>query len=84
MSNRLSLVAFLFLPLFATTLRAAEPIRFQLHRIGNERTEACCVGDFNGDGRLDIIAGEYLYLAPDWKRIKIREIKTNVDANGKG
>ena len=26
----------------------------------------------------------HLSLAPDWKRIKIREIKTNIDGQGKG
>ena len=38
-----------------------------MHRIGNFRSEACCVADFNNDGKPDIVAGPYLYLAPDWK-----------------
>lgn len=59
-------------------------LRFAMHRIGNFRSEACAVADFNGDGRLDVVAGEYLYLAPDWKAVKIRTLKGSVDEKGKG
>jgi hypothetical protein len=55
-----------------------------MHRIGGFRSEAYCVADFNHDGKLDIAAGPYLYLAPDWKPVKIRELKGSVDAQGKG
>ena len=60
------------------------PGQFIMHRIGNFRSEACCVADFNGDGHLDVAAGEYLYLAPDWKPVKIRTLKGSVDEQGKG
>ena len=43
------------------------PLTFVPRRIGTYRSEACCVADFNGDGKLDIAAGPYLYLAPDWR-----------------
>lgn len=59
-------------------------LKFRPIRIGKARTEACCVGDFNNDGRLDIVAGEFCYLAPDWKVIPIRSIKSDVDESGKG
>ena len=62
----------------------AAEIKFVMHRIGTFRSEACCVADFNNDGKLDIAAGPYLYLAPDWKPVKIRELKGSVDARGKG
>jgi hypothetical protein len=55
-----------------------------MHRIDTVRTEACGVADFNNDGKPDIVAGEYVYLAPDWKRIKIREISSDIDEAGKG
>jgi sugar phosphate isomerase/epimerase len=60
------------------------PVRFVMHRIGNFRSEACGVADFNGDGKLDVVAGEYLYLAPDWKPVKIRTLKGKVDEQGQG
>ncbi|MBM3335188.1 VCBS repeat-containing protein [Candidatus Sumerlaeota bacterium] len=65
--------------------RAVEsPVKFVTHRIGQFRSEAVCVADFNGDGKLDIAAGSYLYLAPDWKAIKIRTLEGKVDEKGKG
>jgi hypothetical protein len=60
------------------------PIKFVQHRIGTFRGEAFGVADFNGDGKLDIVAGEFLYLAPDYKPLKIRSIKGKVDERGKG
>ena len=63
---------------------ASGDVKFVMHRVGTFRSEACCVGDFNNDGKIDIAAGPYLYLAPDWKAVKIREIKGSVDDKGKG
>jgi hypothetical protein len=60
------------------------PVKFAVHRIGNFRSEACAVADFNGDGKLDIVAGNYLYLAPEFKPLKIRSLKGKVDEHGKG
>jgi hypothetical protein len=37
------------------------------------RSEGCCVGDFNHDGKLDIAAGSVYYTAPDWKMHQFRE-----------
>jgi hypothetical protein len=59
-------------------------VKFTMHRVGNIRSEACAVADFNGDGKPDIIAGEFLYLAPDFKPVKVRTIKGTVDEQGKG
>ena len=59
-------------------------VTFQTHRIDTFRNEACGVGDFNNDGKLDIVAGEYLYLAPGWKAQKIRTVEGDINEEGKG
>jgi hypothetical protein len=74
----------------ATTAAAApanalpSAVKFEVHRLGHVRSEACGVADFNGDGKLDILAGEYLYPAPDFKPVKVRTIKGMVDDKGDG
>jgi len=60
------------------------PVKFVAHRLGNYRSEACGVGDFNNDGKLDVVAGCYLYLAPDFRPLKIRDLSGKVDDQGKG
>lgn len=60
------------------------PLEFTAHRVGMFRSEACGVGDFNADGKLDIVAGPYLYLAPLWEPVKIRSLQGEVDEQGKG
>lgn len=37
------------------------------------RSEGVAVGDFNGDGKLDVAAGSVYYAAPDWKIHSILE-----------
>lgn len=65
---------------------AAKPtFSFKAKRIGNFRSEACAVADFNGNGRLDIVAGPYIYCAPDWKSFQFRPLgERKVDEQGKG
>lgn len=65
--------------------RAAESsVKFVSHRIAQVRSEAIGVADFNGDRKPDIIAGPNLYLAPDWKPVKIRTLGGKVEEDGKG
>jgi hypothetical protein len=63
---------------------STEGVKFVKHQIGTFRSEAFGVADFNGDGKLDVAAGNFLYLAPEFKPLKIRSIKGNVDDHGKG
>jgi hypothetical protein len=37
------------------------------------RSEGAAVGDFNGDGKMDISAGSVYYAAPDWKMVTVAE-----------
>ena len=64
--------------------RRAGGVQFKAKRIGNCRTEACGVADFNNDGKPDVIAGPYLYLAPEFRPVKVREVKSEVNDEGKG
>ncbi|MBI4327538.1 MAG: VCBS repeat-containing protein [Chloroflexi bacterium] len=63
---------------------AGSALKFITHRLGTFRSEACGVGDFNNDGQLDIVAGPCLYLAPNFRPVKIRTLKGSVDEQGKG
>ena len=86
---RFTVVAVIVPVLVASAVRVAAevpsgPVKFVMHRVGTFRSEACCVGDFNNDGKPDIVAGAYLYLAPDWKRVEIRKLAGEVDDKGKG
>lgn len=61
------------------------PVKFVPHRLGDYRSEAIGIGDFNGDKKTDVVAGPNLYLAPDWKPIKVRTLTgPGVDETGKG
>jgi len=62
----------------------AADVEFVMHRIGDYRSEAIGVGDFNGDEKIDVVAGPFVYLAPDWKKVKIRELAGEVDEQGRG
>ena len=57
---------------------------FRMHRVGTYRGEACGVGDFNNDGRLDIVGLPYLYVAPEFNPVRICEVQGEVDEEGKG
>src|SRR5947208_3421068 len=38
-------------------------------------SETCAMGDFNGDGRLDIFSGEAWYENPTWKKHTVRQLQ---------
>jgi len=51
---------------------SAQSITFKKTQLDSAfRAEGATVGDFNGDGKLDIAAGSVYYAAPDWKMVPI-------------
>ena len=68
----------------ARIARRAGGVQFKARRIGNARPEACGVADCDGDGKLDIVAGPCLYRAPEFRPVKVREVKSDVKEDGKG
>jgi hypothetical protein len=64
----------LFLFLMATSVRSGEP-KWKQHTInGQSEFEAAGVFDVDNDGKLDIVAGDAWYQAPDWKRYHVRDV----------
>lgn len=49
-------------------------IPFAKHTLDLGASETCALADINGDGRLDIVSGEYWYEAPRWAPHKFREL----------
>lgn len=81
----------------ALALLAAErgDMAFQKHAIDPGASETCAFADINGDGKLDVVSGEFWYEAPKWVQHKFRTLPvTNnyidafsdlpIDVNGDG
>ena len=88
-SRRILLLAAVVLAATARWAAAAGPfeakqIYFKPIRVDSKRFESCNVADFNKDGKLDVVAGDFIYLAPDWKPTRIREIKSDINEKGDG
>ncbi|MCW5977256.1 MAG: VCBS repeat-containing protein [Bryobacteraceae bacterium] len=69
-------------PILLLSLAAASLVIARSPEMLFERTlvdpgisETAAIGDFNGDGRLDIFSGDAWYENPTWKKHVVREIK---------
>ncbi len=75
--NRCASIALLAVSWWAAPARADEPatqIRFKKTQLDNVfRSEGATVGDFNGDGKLDVAAGSVYYAAPNWTMAPVLE-----------
>jgi FG-GAP-like repeat len=57
-----------------TPQKRSRDIRFAMRLIDPGYCESVAVADFNNDGKLDILSGEYWFEAPSWAAHKIRDI----------
>ncbi|AMV32947.1 FG-GAP repeat protein [Pirellula sp. SH-Sr6A] len=69
----------------ANTSTAAEPTlapsssKWKVEMLTLDANEGCAIGDLNGDGKNDVVAGRNWYAAPDFKP---RPLRTIEDWNG--
>ncbi|MEQ1828160.1 MAG: hypothetical protein ABL921_19530 [Pirellula sp.] len=54
-------------------------VRWQVEQLALDANEGCAIGDVNGDGKQDVLAGRNWYPAPDFKPQPLRVMK---DWNG--
>lgn len=54
---------------------AAAKLKWRVQQLHKDNNEGIAVGDIDKDGKLDVVAGEYWYQAPDFKQQKVRRLE---------
>ena len=78
MNTKLCILTLASLGLLTAGRRPAE-LNFNKTMLDGGSAETAALADINGDGKLDIVCGEYWYANPTWKRTQFREL--NFDNN---
>ena len=54
--------------------QVSDEIPFKAHTLDSGRNETCAFADLNGDGHVDIVAGENWFEGPKWKKHRFRSL----------
>ena len=49
-------------------------LKWRIQQLHKDNNEGIAVGDIDGDGKLDVTAGEFWYQNPDFKKRRVRTI----------
>jgi hypothetical protein len=49
-------------------------LKFRVQQLHQDNNEGCAIGDINKDGKLDVVAGEFWYAAPDFDQHPLRKL----------
>jgi len=71
--------------LLVISVQAAHPVKFDIRLLTVDANEGCDIADFDGDGKLDVVAGRNWYRNGEWIPRPVRSIEDNrgyVRSNG--
>jgi len=65
-------IVYLTAVIYSSLFVGATPVSFEKIQLNNNQEfESCVFADFTGDGKVDIICGGILYVAPNWEKVEL-------------